>query len=31
MSLDINKKKMTYALQTGHQPKYEQDSDENIA
>ena len=31
MSLDINKQKMTYALPTGQQPKYELDSDGNIA
>ena len=30
MSLDINKQKMTYALPTGQQPKYELDSDGNI-
>ena len=31
MSLDINKQKMIYALPTGQQPKYELDSDGNIA
>ena len=31
MSLDINKQKMTYALPTGQKPKYELDSDGNIA